>query len=76
MENRQCPTTTHFHVVYESVNDFEKPSKIMLTKTPLEALAKFLPASCWQDIKNPSYKRTHSKGKTFKRPPKDTLRVF
>ena len=43
MENKQCPTTTHFHVVYESVNDFEKPSKIMLTKTPLEALAKFLP---------------------------------
>lgn len=76
MKNGQCPTTTHFHVIYESVNDFEKPSKIMLTKTPLEALTKFLPASCSQNIISPSYKRTHSREETFKRPPQNTLGVL
>lgn len=42
MENLQCPTTSHFHVVYETVNNFERPSKIIITKTPVEALTKFL----------------------------------
>ena len=43
MENQVCPNVIHFHVVYESVSDFERPSKVVLTKTPLEALASFLP---------------------------------
>lgn len=39
----KCPDSTHFHVVYEQVGSFGRPSKAILAKTPLEALGIFLP---------------------------------
>lgn len=37
-----CPKDSHFHVVYESVSDFDRPSKVIIAKSPIEALTIFL----------------------------------
>lgn len=43
MDSQKCPNQQHFHVVFESVDTFERPNKTIMAKTPLEALSKFIP---------------------------------
>lgn len=42
MSSPRCPEVKHFHIVYESVDNFERPNKTIIAKTPSEALAKFI----------------------------------
>jgi len=44
MKTTRCPASSHFHVVYEHVDDFERPEKTIIAKAPLEALSNFLPS--------------------------------
>jgi hypothetical protein len=43
MDNYICPEQIHFHVVFEAVDSFDRPSKTIISKTPLEALSIFIP---------------------------------
>jgi len=42
MSNFICPTQRHFHVVFEQVGTFKRPSKTIVSNSPEQALAALL----------------------------------
>ena len=43
MEEKSCPQLPHFHIVYEQVGSFKRPTKTVVAATVEDALASFLP---------------------------------
>ena len=43
MTSDECPPVKHFHVVFEQVGSFKRPSKAVIASEPNEALAMFIP---------------------------------
>ena len=43
MEEKSCPELPHFHIVYEQVGSFKRPTRTIVAATAEDALATFLP---------------------------------
>jgi hypothetical protein len=43
MGEKNCPELAHFHIVYEQVGSFKRPTKTVVAATAEDALATFLP---------------------------------
>lgn len=43
MEEKSCPELPHFHIVYEQVGSFKRPTRTVVAATAEDALAIFLP---------------------------------
>jgi hypothetical protein len=44
MNQDKCPSSKHFHVVYEQVGSFKRPHKTIIAPTEAEALNQSLPS--------------------------------
>jgi hypothetical protein len=47
---KECPELPHYHVVYEQVGSMKRPTKMIVSATPEEAIGEFLPSlpSSWR----------------------------